>query len=316
MIIHADDYGITVEQSRAILALSDLCGGRGPLSSASIFANSPAFPQSVELIRPFLPDPGKEAEGGDCKSFSLGLHFNAVEGPCCSDPAQIPLLVDKRGMFRNDFARLLVLAHGRARSQLHEQIRLECLAQLERFFDALPRMRGNLQIDSHQHIHAIPLVFDAMMDAIRESGARLARLRIPDEPLAPHRLCGTLQRAGAANRLKAFVLHTLCHHARKRVPRGCITPLFCGVVLSGRMYEATPALAQAFEREAQQRAATGQHDRYDIDAQAEILFHPIAVPLDRCLDPKNLPFATACASRERDAEAQAIVRLGKELDAS
>lgn len=316
MIIHADDYGITVEQSRAILALSDICGGSGPLSSASIFANSPAFSQSVELIRPFLPDSGNKAEGDARKSFSLGLHFNVVEGPCCADPAQIPLLVDERGMFRNDFARLLVLSHGRARSQLHEQIRLECLAQLERFFAALPHMRGNLQIDSHQHTHAVPLVFDAMLDAVCESGAHLTRLRIPDEPFAPHRLCRTLRRAGAANLLKAFVLHALCRHARRRMPQGCAAPLFCGVVLSGRMSEATPALVQAFEREAKRRAAIAENGRYDADTQAEILFHPVAIPLDRCLDPENLPFATACASHERDAEAQAIVRLGKELGAS
>ena len=29
LIIHADDFGITVEQSKAILELSDACGGHG-----------------------------------------------------------------------------------------------------------------------------------------------------------------------------------------------------------------------------------------------------------------------------------------------
>jgi len=40
--IHADDFGITPGQAKAILSLSSSCGGSGALNSVSIFANSPA----------------------------------------------------------------------------------------------------------------------------------------------------------------------------------------------------------------------------------------------------------------------------------
>ena len=41
----------------------------------------------------------------------------------------------------------------------------------------------------------------------------------------------------------------------------------------------------------------------------EVLFHPISVPVEQCLDPENLPFAQACASPNRDAEAELIASL-------
>ena len=67
LIIHADDFGITVEQSKAILELSDACGGHGALSSMSMFANSPAFSECAELVRPFV-DAGKIKQA--CTSIS------------------------------------------------------------------------------------------------------------------------------------------------------------------------------------------------------------------------------------------------------
>ena len=54
VVLHADDYGITVAQARAILALVDRSGRGGAkgLRSASAFANSPAFREAAELARP------------------------------------------------------------------------------------------------------------------------------------------------------------------------------------------------------------------------------------------------------------------------
>ena len=51
MIVHADDFGITVSQARAVLDLSSACDGQGALNSVSIFANSPAFEESAALAR-------------------------------------------------------------------------------------------------------------------------------------------------------------------------------------------------------------------------------------------------------------------------
>ena len=330
MIIHADDYGITAQQARQILSLSDLCGGSGPLSSASVFVNSPAFPESADLVRPYIasnpvdplspsgiPKTSLGGRAGGSEAFSLRLHLNLVEGPCCSDPHRIPLLVDGRGMFRNDFGKLMAASFGPQRARLQDQLRQECRAQIGRFLAAFPQLKSQLQLDSHQHVHAIPLVLDALMDAVASCGAHVSLLRLPAEPIGPHLRCATIRSAGPANLLKTAILDSLCRRDRKSIPRGCVTPLFCGVTLSGRMSRATAALAQQFEQEAkrrmQRKSKRPDGDDALTDGQAELLFHPVSVPVEECLDPDNEPFAQACASPIRDEEAKAIRRLGRDL---
>ena len=43
-----------------------------------------------------------------------------------------------------------------------------------------------------------------------------------------------------------------------------------------------------------------------LDRDVELLFHPVSVPIEKCLDPLNKPFAQACASNNRDREAQKL----------
>ena len=242
MIVHADDFGITAWQARAILSLSDVCGGQGALNSVSIFANSPAFEEAARLARPFVlagraaerkddnvasdhaaedelssgtaePDarPGRaEASGG----LSIGLHLNLVEGPCCADPTTIPLLVDERGMFRNDFVRLLMMSAGPQRRDLAAQTEIECETQIERFLQLFPEMRDGMRIDSHQHVHAIPLVFDALLAAALRAArappplrhARAFRNRQPREGAAAHAAMPARPRARARRVRDAGVL--------------------------------------------------------------------------------------------------------------
>lgn len=328
MIVHADDFGITVSQARAVLDLSSACDGQGALNSVSIFANSPAFEEAAALARPFVGKARFDGNGtgviGDeprrtVPGLAIGLHVNLVEGPCCADPALIPLLVDGRGMFRNDFVRLLLMAAGPKKGALRSQVETECGAQIDRFLKQFPELRLHLHLDSHQHVHAIPVIFEAMLSAAKSRGAQVTRLRIPSEPLAPHRRCGTLELAGVANRGKAALLTALCHRIRANVPSGCATPVFCGVVLSGHMSRITGELANAFEDEAHCFAAMqAERDCRALaqdDDRVEMLFHPVSVPVVQCLDPKNASFALACASPERDAEAETIRRLSAELGA-
>ena len=292
MIVHADDFGITVSQARAVLDLSSACDGQGALNSVSIFANSPAFEESAALARRYALETAGGGNRESASKLSVALHLNLVEGPSCASPEH---------------------------DALNAQIKRECTAQLERFFDQFPGARSHLRIDSHQHVHAIPAIFETMLGAIEEQGAALTRLRQPSEPLGPHLRCGTLRYSGLANRAKAALLTKLCRHNRDRVPTGCATPVFCGVILSGKMSRADAKLARAFEEEAAcLAAARADRSNYQLmpgDEQVEMLFHPVSVPVEQCLDPSNTPFATACASPERDAEAEAIRRLPTELGA-
>ena len=178
---HADDYGITEQQAAEILKLSQVCGGQGALSSVSILANSPAFEAAAEMARPYV-ESGK---------LAMALHLNLVEGRPCAPVAEVPLLVNQRGTFANDFVGLWKLSMGAQRWAFRQQLQRECVAQIQRYLTAFPLMKRTMRVDSHQHTHAVPAVFDALSQAVAELGVTVTHLRCPIEPLAPHRAAGS-----------------------------------------------------------------------------------------------------------------------------
>lgn len=293
LIIHADDYGITAEQAQAILSLSDACAGHGGLSSVSIFANSPAFEESARMIRPYV-------ESG---AIACGVHLNVVEGYPLSQVRDVPLLVNERGAFAHSFTGFLAASTVRAfdRDGMREQLAREFHAQIERFLTAFPGERKHLRIDTHQHTHMVPLVHDALTAACRRADCVVSTARIPVESLGPH--LASPKRIAAIrpiNLVKDALLSVLASHCRADLEEGCRIPEFSGIVLSGCMQKTTPELLHDME------ARAAKHGR-----DLEVLFHPVSVPREQCLDPENAPFAAACASPGRDAEAELIRSLGK-----
>ena len=220
---HADDYGITEQQAADILKLSQVCGGQGALSSVSIFANSPAFEAAVEMARPYV-ESGK---------LAMALHLNLVEGRPCAPVAEVPLLVNQRGTFANDFVGLWKLSMGAQRWAFRQQLQRECVAQIQRYLTAFPQMKRTMRVDSHQHTHAVPAVFDALSQAVAELGVTVTHLRCPIEPLGPHRTAGS--NMPPVNLAKDALITWLWRKNRGKMPAACEVPLFCGVVLSGAM---------------------------------------------------------------------------------
>ena len=120
-------------------------------------------------------------------------------------------------------------------------------------------------------------------------------MRIPEERLSAYRACGRAADIGLANRAKCLILNRLSRRMRENLPRGCKTGPFCGVALSESMDRMDLRLARAIEQ-----ASSVE------DGELEVLFHPVSVSDDLCLDPENKPFAAACASPARDAEARVV----------
>ena len=299
VLFHADDFGITEEQAHDILALSSACGGKGALGSVSIFANSPAFDAAAALVQPFV-------QAGKLK---IGLHLNLVEGYPVTPTSEVPLLVNDRGAFRHNFMGLLLESKGVHRRAFARQVERECSAQLERFLQAFPAKKTALRADSHQHTHAIPAITNALVHAAEKMGCTFEHLRAPVEPLAPHKAAAILRselepgkpdpRITPDNRAKVMLLNKLWNSKNGGAGLGIPSSLFCGVALSAHMDEMDEELVRAF---AQSAAKLG--------IGAEVLFHPISVPVSQCLDPENTPFAQACASAARDREAKTLAALG------
>ena len=307
--IHADDFGITPGQAKDILSLSSSCGGDGALNSVSIFANSPAFHEAASLAQPY-------ANRGVLR---VCLHLNLVEGPSITDPKRIPLLVNERGMFDNDFVGLLKLGITN-KCEAFNQLVIECRSQIQRFLLAFPDQQLSFQLDSHQHVHAVPIVYKALAQALAEENCLVRRLREPIDPLSLYRTYGegNARQSGSVsmsqahnaptripmvNRAKIFLISALWRKCPvDEIPwapnRPASAPLFSGVALSGRMDEFNKPLLASFQHEATRQTR-----------DVEILFHPISVPIEECLDPLNKPFAEACASASRNREAELIKKL-------
>ena len=171
VLFHADDYGVTLEQSRRILA----CYTQGALNSISIIPNSPAVAECLQLLEETDPD----------RKIRRVLHLNFVEGKPVAELSKVSLLVDKEGYFDKSFVQLLkwnFTKRGVAREQLKEQLKAEISAQL-----AMVTTVHDYHIsavDAHQHYHMIPIVLEALMEVL-QGNTLIREIRIPVDPLSP-----------------------------------------------------------------------------------------------------------------------------------
>ncbi|POZ62767.1 ChbG/HpnK family deacetylase [Chromobacterium alticapitis] len=188
----ADDFAQSGSISAGILQLIDA----GRLSATSVLSQSPHWPELAGEIR-------ARAERVD-----VGLHFNLTHP--FSQPAK-------------------PLSHWLMKSQLRQlsqaALRDEALSQVDRFAEHFGRLPDF--VDGHQHVHALPVIRDALFDAIqrRWPEGRLPYLRSPDKLGHP-----------GDNRLKALILRSVCTHFDEQAQeRGFATsPWF------GGMYSLTP----------------------------------------------------------------------------
>lgn len=297
VIIHADDFGIEPAQSARIL---ECCSGvgkgevaeKGLLNSLSIFANSPRFDECAALL---------DARPADLR---LGVHLNFVEGPCCADPAQVPLLVDEKGFFKLGYGGLLAGSFGGGSAELSRQLQVEAAAQIARVVERFPHMADHLRLDGHQHTQLIPAVFKAVLGAAAQSGCHLDYLRIPAEPTAAFLQSGTAKSIAPINWVKHELLNRLWQMDRRLLAESGlgayqdISAVFCGVLFSGHMdQDRVAAVLSGLAQVAEKRGM-----------QLELLFHPGRVNDARqCLNPDLPGFVEFSCGEGRDVEHDALL---------
>lgn len=217
---HADDYGLFPTQSHRILD----CRRNGNLGGVSIMPNSPHIRECVSDLYPFLGD------------VAVTVHLNLIEGQSLCD---VPLLTDGEGNLNCSYGGLLVRSFLPGRKKLRQQLKKELGAQIRAVREALPEGIP-LRLDGHAHFHMIPVVFDAMMDVIREEDLPVTYIRIPREYVRLYlRHFFRLRDFSPINLVKVLVLNVLTLLARikhGRYLKGLEQKLFLGVCLSGRMY--------------------------------------------------------------------------------
>lgn len=174
IIVNADDFGIADGVNAAVIDAFRA----GSLSSTTLLVNGAAAASAAALAR---ANPG----------LGVGLHFNLTLGESSAPRGAVASLLGDDGRFpdRDDLARRLL--RGRVS---RAELRTELIAQLDAF--AALGLRPT-HVDSHQHVHAFPLVFDIVADECSRRGLPLRQplvLRLPS------------RRPGLVRRLRSAVL--------------------------------------------------------------------------------------------------------------
>ena len=163
LTITADDFGFSPSVNEAVFRAAEF----GTLGAASLMPNMPFAGEAAAAVKqrtPYLP---------------LGLHFTLTSGTPCAPKEEIPLLVDGNGRFRHGFGSLFQLLRDKNAAEAKCQIQREFAAQIAEA-DRLAKEHGVefTRLDSHQHIHVLPGIFETLHAAAKQRGWTL---RVPRE---------------------------------------------------------------------------------------------------------------------------------------
>lgn len=204
LIVTADDVGLHPGMTRGALAAHD----GGIVTAVSVSPNGRDFEAAVELLR-------------DRPKLDVGAHLSLVGERPLSPPRAIPSLVGADGRLHAKYPAFAArYALGRIRAA---DLETELRAQVERLLATGLRV---VHLNSHQHLHLLPRVFDAVLKLAQEHG--IPAVRIPNEP-----------EAGLSPRgLQLAVLNALGRRARLRGQN--ISPdRTIGILAAGHLTAAT-----------------------------------------------------------------------------
>jgi predicted glycoside hydrolase/deacetylase ChbG (UPF0249 family) len=153
VIVNADDFGLTEGVNRAVAR----CFEAGSVSSTTLVVTGDAAEDAAQLATSM---PG----------LGVGLHFNLTLGRPLSNPDRVASLVGAAGDFSSRSRLLMRWLLG---TLDQAEIRSELETQVKRFRGLWPEMS---HVDSHQHVHMIPPVFEVVSNYCRE---RRLPMRIP-----------------------------------------------------------------------------------------------------------------------------------------
>ena len=281
IINNSDDYGIYQDQAERILR----CHTDGCLNGVSIFVNTPQARLCAQMLS------GKQIR---CR-----LHLNLVEGPCTSDPSDVPALVDKEGKFCLSFSALFCRSLL-SRKEMKRQLKTEIRSQIRLFYELLGEDLP-FRVDSHRHYHMLPAVWNALFEVCREDGIEVDEIRISAESFGPIlKSLGSLGTFPAMGFLKNIIMHILGAWNKQFGAQPDSfdfdknVPVFLGITFSTKMFtDIVSRLLPPYRKIAEKQGRN-----------LELMFHPGGLkPEDQLLDER---FREFYLSSDRDEEAEAL----------
>ena len=250
--IHADDFALSENSDRDILQLCT----EGKLDSISIIPNLECFETAAAK---FLSIQKKLN-----KKLLVSVHLNFMEGKCCAEKSLLPDLVDSEGFFTASWGKLFIWNYiPFMREKIKLQLKTEILAQIKKCLDSNIIDKNAIRIDSHQHPHMIPLVFEALKEAVLElekNGCKIEYIRNTQDPIL---LYGGKD-IFSMNTVKCLILNFYSIKVRKYLASKKLPVNYlCGVYFSGKMDSRLKKVLPKFIRKAEKQKRN-----------IELLFHP------------------------------------------
>ncbi len=161
LIIHADDFGMADHIDRGI----QHAYREGVVTSTSLVAGGETFSSAVQIAKA-NPD------------LDIGIHLTLVGSTPVAEPAKIPTLLTGQGVFfASAWSFVVRYCTGKISQQ---EIDLELAAQCEK---VLSTGLTITHIDSHQHLHMLPGIFELVTKLARKYN--INAIRIPCESQSP-----------------------------------------------------------------------------------------------------------------------------------
>lgn len=162
-ILNADDLGLSKSINKAVHEAYSY----GLLKSTSLVANGEAFEDAVENVI------------SECPELGVGIHLNITEGKSiCKD---LETLTDKNFSFNNSYLQLLIKAYNPKEVNFLAEVEREFRRQIE----TVMSKTKVTHIDSHEHIHSIPKIFDIVCRLAKEYGIKQVRTHFEKYYLVP-----------------------------------------------------------------------------------------------------------------------------------
>ena len=230
---------------------------------------------------------------------NISLHINLVEGKALSDVRKVSLLTDKKGNFKHSFVGLLKLSLIKPKEfekQVYEEIKTQII-----FWKSMSE-DNSILIDSHQHIHMIPLIFKTLIKVLKEEKINVKYLRIPSEPVLPFLLAPSLYFTyNPINIVKQWLLKSFWQINKKEFKKTKIpTALFFGILFSGKMDE------KRVKKILPHYLKKANKNKMDV----EVLFHPGYIEKNEIvLKDCNKSFEKFYFSKHRKTEYNTLINL-------
>ena len=301
--IHADDYALTINTSKDMLE----CMKQGDLDSISIICNMPCFAECMDMLYKAIPD----------LPFLplISVHIDLIEGDSVSK--EVPLM-SKDDVMSLSWKDVFFMSFGSKKEELKKELKKEIKAQIDKVWEVtkrcmkiakennVPYAQKGIRIDSHQHIHSLPIVWNSLMEVIEENDYEVEYIRNPKEPLLPFvSEIGLWSTYRPINFVKNRLLMFYSGQNDNYCDRNNMQKMYMwGLVMSGRMdidriKKLYPKMLKKAEKD---------------ERKLEILFHPgLTLEEEKSKEIAEDALKDFYLSENRHIEKDAVMRTKKEI---